>query len=442
MTATLVGSFFAPGRALADGGYRLAKYYSSDVKRPSPDQPEQLGEGYKTAPELLTLKVPFDKYNPSGKERLPMFSVDFSLSGTSMPLNPVLKVYTAYIYKDGTVIQDPSTNKVWRERYGISQGKIDVASDLFTGAHQSYSTIDNPIYVYTRVYLGDTGGFSGLSSPVAKSPLKVATDANGDPYPIIIEKDVDYRQPSLIEVGRAEVVAVGGDGDLRVVIPATLFSGGNSDRILVKRYLVTSSGPEYQGEFMETPLEGDGALQIRDGVGVGVGSITAGHKYLYILYTKLLGEGSYRFPLSVYVEATDGYIAEIIDPALSSVYLPKIELPGLTGEIFNPLDPITKKGQLGSLVARIINWAVAIAGLLAIIFIIISGYQYMVSAGDPGQAKNAMGNLTFAIIGLVVVLVAYLIINTIVTGILNINIENDYIPQVEEINNANNNAGV
>jgi hypothetical protein len=62
----------------------------------------------------------------------------------------------------------------------------------------------------------------------------------------------------------------------------------------------------------------------------------------------------------------------------------------------------------------ILNYIFPLAGLLAIVFIIIGGYMWMTSAGNPDKVKQAQGTLTWAVIGLVFVLLAVLIRDSII----------------------------
>lgn len=54
-----------------------------------------------------------------------------------------------------------------------------------------------------------------------------------------------------------------------------------------------------------------------------------------------------------------------------------------------------------------------LAGLVCVVFIIIGGYTWIASGGDPAKVQQAQGTLTWAIIGLVFVLIAALIISTL-----------------------------
>ncbi|MBQ7802659.1 hypothetical protein IJ380_02250 [Candidatus Saccharibacteria bacterium] len=54
-----------------------------------------------------------------------------------------------------------------------------------------------------------------------------------------------------------------------------------------------------------------------------------------------------------------------------------------------------------------------VAGVLATVYIMYAGVMYITSNGDPGAAAKAKKALTSAIVGLVIVLAAHLIVNTI-----------------------------
>ena len=59
------------------------------------------------------------------------------------------------------------------------------------------------------------------------------------------------------------------------------------------------------------------------------------------------------------------------------------------------------------------NWLLALFGIIAIIAFVISGIQYLVSAGDEGIAETAKRNMKFAIIGVIVALSGWIIISAI-----------------------------
>ncbi len=70
--------------------------------------------------------------------------------------------------------------------------------------------------------------------------------------------------------------------------------------------------------------------------------------------------------------------------------------------------------NIESLIWTIVNYLLYIAGIVAVVFIILGGYQYMSSQGNEEASKKAQKTITYAVIGLVIVLAAYAIKTTIV----------------------------
>lgn len=65
------------------------------------------------------------------------------------------------------------------------------------------------------------------------------------------------------------------------------------------------------------------------------------------------------------------------------------------------------------LIGNLILWALIFAGVVALIFIIISGIKFITSGGDPKQVEGARKTLTFAVAGLVVILLSFAIVRFI-----------------------------
>ena len=63
----------------------------------------------------------------------------------------------------------------------------------------------------------------------------------------------------------------------------------------------------------------------------------------------------------------------------------------------------------------IINWSIVLAGIVALFLIIYSGIKFINSGGDPKSIDAAKKALTYALIGLIVVLLSFFIINFIAT---------------------------
>ena len=69
--------------------------------------------------------------------------------------------------------------------------------------------------------------------------------------------------------------------------------------------------------------------------------------------------------------------------------------------------------------SNIIYWALSLAGIFAVFFIILSGIKFITSGGDPKQVEGARKTMTYAIIGLLVIFFAFAIIK-VIASIVNV----------------------
>jgi multisubunit Na+/H+ antiporter MnhB subunit len=56
-----------------------------------------------------------------------------------------------------------------------------------------------------------------------------------------------------------------------------------------------------------------------------------------------------------------------------------------------------------------------VIGVVSVIMIIVGGIKYVLSNGDASQVTSAKNTILYAVIGLVVALLAYAIVNFVVT---------------------------
>lgn len=62
---------------------------------------------------------------------------------------------------------------------------------------------------------------------------------------------------------------------------------------------------------------------------------------------------------------------------------------------------------------NIVSAALTFAGAVALFMIVYAGIRYITSGGDPKAVEGARNTLTWAIIGLIVILISFAIINFI-----------------------------
>lgn len=78
---------------------------------------------------------------------------------------------------------------------------------------------------------------------------------------------------------------------------------------------------------------------------------------------------------------------------------------------------IKKDKTLWPTINNIINVILGVLGIVAVVVIILGGVQYTTSAGDPGKVKKAKDTILYGIIGLIVALLAFAIVNFVLTGV-------------------------
>lgn len=69
-------------------------------------------------------------------------------------------------------------------------------------------------------------------------------------------------------------------------------------------------------------------------------------------------------------------------------------------------------------ITNIINAIIAILGIVAVIVIIIGGVSYMTSSGDAGKVKKAKDTIMYGIIGLVICVLAFAIVNFVIKNVI------------------------
>ena len=120
--------------------------------------------------------------------------------------------------------------------------------------------------------------------------------------------------------------------------------------------------------------------------------------------TKIIASILFALGLATFV-AAPSYAAT--DVCSSSANAAVKEAAGCSG---------TKDG-LPKAIEKIVNAIILVLGIVAVIFVIIGGVQYMTSSGDSGKTEKAKKTIIYALIGLVICALSYAIVNWVI-GIL------------------------
>ena len=73
---------------------------------------------------------------------------------------------------------------------------------------------------------------------------------------------------------------------------------------------------------------------------------------------------------------------------------------------------------LGS-VTGIINGVIGVLGFVCVVVMIVGGVNYMISAGDSGKVTKAKNTILYGLIGLVICVLAFAIVNFVIGNIIN-----------------------
>jgi hypothetical protein len=71
--------------------------------------------------------------------------------------------------------------------------------------------------------------------------------------------------------------------------------------------------------------------------------------------------------------------------------------------------------SLGPLIQTVINILLYLLGATAVVMIVIGGMRYTTSNGDSGAIKSAKDTILYSVIGLIVAILSYTIVNFVVS---------------------------
>jgi hypothetical protein len=87
---------------------------------------------------------------------------------------------------------------------------------------------------------------------------------------------------------------------------------------------------------------------------------------------------------------------------------------GVVAGLANPL-PNVEAGT--NQLQDILNIVFAISGAIAVLIIVLAGFKYITSGSDPGAVSTAKNAIIYALVGLVVIMFAFAIVNFVIAGV-------------------------
>lgn len=86
-----------------------------------------------------------------------------------------------------------------------------------------------------------------------------------------------------------------------------------------------------------------------------------------------------------------------------------------------PTDTGLPGGTIKGVLTNLLMWLLSIFGILAIISFVISGIQYLMATGDDKSMETAKRNMTYSIIGIVIALSGFIVVQAIDTALRAVN---------------------
>ena len=81
-------------------------------------------------------------------------------------------------------------------------------------------------------------------------------------------------------------------------------------------------------------------------------------------------------------------------------------------------DELSQGGDLSSSIIGILNGIITILGIVAVVVMIIGGIGYMTSAGDAGKVKKSKDTILYGLIGLIIVVLSFAIVNFVIKTVI------------------------
>lgn len=97
-------------------------------------------------------------------------------------------------------------------------------------------------------------------------------------------------------------------------------------------------------------------------------------------------------------------------------FLPGVANAALLGQgdnVASVAEETGGEGSLRALILRMVNYFLTFLGVLAVIMIIYGGVTYVTAAGKDEAVGNAKKIIMYALVGLIIVLLSFALVNTI-----------------------------
>lgn len=245
------------------------------------------------------------------------------------------------------------------------------------------------------------------------------------------EKILGFLGAILISMGCAGAaltpVQATGVSATMAAVDITAGNDGRCDKTLVgfRSWYYTASGSLYrvcEGGQIKTPDKNDTdamvkfvwtiILNISFDLTLAIGYIAVG-MVIYGGYMYIMSQGDPGKAAKGQATLTSAVIGVVIAMGASVIVNTAQVILGMSGgDAF-----LSSEGAVQNAMKNIFPWAYTMAGLVAVVFIIKGGVEYMISRGDPSRVQKATRSLVYAVVGLIIVILAAIITSVVTSTI-------------------------
>ena len=105
----------------------------------------------------------------------------------------------------------------------------------------------------------------------------------------------------------------------------------------------------------------------------------------------------------------------VAEPAYAKVNNPTTATPDQFVSGSKPSGAVN--GDLMDMIKNIINIVLGVVGIVAVVMMIMGGISFITSQGDAGKVTKARNTILYGVVGLIVALLAFAIVDFVLTNI-------------------------
>lgn len=122
-----------------------------------------------------------------------------------------------------------------------------------------------------------------------------------------------------------------------------------------------------------------------------------------------------RLPLAVFITQLILFLSTTTSVFAQGTQSFEQQRPGATGDAACVIDGVVTIRGIECLLTNIFSIAISGIGFAGFVMLIVGSFQFLMSGGDPKGTAGGKNTMTFAIVGLVVALSSWIILNFIAT---------------------------